>query len=71
MDKVFKSQETTESAAGGDAAASLRELRHSKGYSLEDLAIATGLTIAEIENVEMLGEHASEHHLERVRNALR
>lgn len=43
--------------------------RMAKGYSLEDLAIATGLTIDEIGSAE--AGNASDNHVERIENALR
>lgn len=54
------------SASIGD---SLREARNLKNYSLEDLAITTGLTVAEITDVES-GSSTFEPHLERIRHAL-
>lgn len=49
----------------------LRDARLAKGYSLEDLAIATGLTVAEITAAEE--PHAGpvpEHHVERIEHPL-
>jgi transcriptional regulator with XRE-family HTH domain len=50
--------------------ASLKDARLAKGYSVEDLAVTTGLTVAEIEAVEN-GEVVPEHHRERVEHAFR
>jgi hypothetical protein len=51
--------EKTPNGAGGSVGARLRKARLSKGYSLEDLAIATGLTGAEIEDGNSSdGQHA-------------
>lgn len=49
--------------------ARLRDARLSKGYSLEDLAIATGLTEAEISSIED-GTSDALHHVGRIENAL-
>ncbi len=48
---------------------SLTSRRLAKGYSLEDLAIATGLTITEISAAENGG--ASAIHVERIKSVLR
>jgi transcriptional regulator with XRE-family HTH domain len=58
---------TTNSA---ERAPSLQEGRFAKGYSLEDLAIATGLTVDEIEAAER-GDQVPEDNLERIGHALR
>ena len=44
--------EDTSNGAGESVGARLRRARISKGYSLEDLAIATGLTGSEISQIE-------------------
>lgn len=51
------------------AAASLTARRMARGYSLEDLAVATGLTIEEIGAAEEGG--ASSEHVERIEHVLR
>lgn len=61
MDYVSNSPQV----ASGD----LTARRLAKGYSLEDLAIATGLTIAEITAAENGG--GAENHLERIESVLR
>jgi transcriptional regulator with XRE-family HTH domain len=43
--------------------------RLARGYSLDDLAIATGLTAEEIGAAE--GGNAPDHHVERIEHALR
>jgi transcriptional regulator with XRE-family HTH domain len=43
--------------------------RLARGYSLDDLAIATGLTAEEISSAE--GGNAPDHHVERIEHALR
>jgi transcriptional regulator with XRE-family HTH domain len=48
----------------------LRAARLAKGYSLEDLAIATGLTVAEIAAAEDSESGAPRHHVERISHAL-
>ncbi|TWF43367.1 helix-turn-helix domain-containing protein [Neorhizobium alkalisoli] len=48
---------------------SVRIARIAKGYSLEDLAIATGLTEAEILAVED-GLTVDAHHVQRIEHAL-
>ncbi|NLR97041.1 helix-turn-helix transcriptional regulator [Rhizobium sp. P38BS-XIX] len=55
--------------AGDQIGLRLRDARASKGYSLEDLAIATGLTEAEITAVEN-GTSTDVHHVERIEHAL-
>ncbi|MFP3546657.1 helix-turn-helix transcriptional regulator [Rhizobium sp. SIMBA_035] len=47
----------------------LREARIARSYSLEDLAIATGLTEAEISAIED-GTSTDAHHVERIEHAL-
>ncbi|WP_018901443.1 helix-turn-helix transcriptional regulator [Rhizobium sp. 2MFCol3.1] len=47
----------------------LREARIAREYSLEDLAIATGLTEAEISAIED-GTSTNTHHVERIEHAL-
>ncbi|MEV4609431.1 helix-turn-helix transcriptional regulator [Neorhizobium sp. LMR1-1-1.1] len=49
--------------------ARLRDARLSKNYSLEDLAIATGLTEAEISAIED-GTSDNAHHAERIEHSL-
>jgi hypothetical protein len=46
-----------------------REAREAKGYSIEDLAVTCGLTVAEIRDVE-LGIEANPAYLRRVAAAL-
>jgi ribosome-binding protein aMBF1 (putative translation factor) len=48
----------------------LQEGRLAKGWSLEDMAITTGLTIAEIKAVER-GDVAPAHNVERIEHALK
>jgi transcriptional regulator with XRE-family HTH domain len=49
----------------------LRDARIAKGYSLEDLAIATGLTVAEIAAAEEPDAGpVPEHHVGRIEHAL-
>lgn len=55
--------------AGDQVGSRLRDARSSKGYSLEDLAIATGLTEAEITTVEN-GSSTDRHHIERIQHVL-
>jgi transcriptional regulator with XRE-family HTH domain len=62
MDQIVMSDTTP--------AASRRAARISRGYSLEDLAIATGLTVAEIAAAEEPGELVPEHHVERIEHVL-
>jgi hypothetical protein len=50
---------------------SIQETRIAKGYSLDDLAIATGLTIEEIVKAEANEDDAPVNHLERIRIVLR
>lgn len=47
----------------------LKESRVAKGYSLDDLAIATGLTDAEISAIED-GTSDDAHHIQRIEHAL-
>jgi len=51
------------------AVQSLTERRLAKGYGLEDLAVATGLTISEICAAE--DGNAPRQHVERIEHALR
>ncbi|QEN88823.1 helix-turn-helix transcriptional regulator [Labrys sp. KNU-23] len=46
-----------------------RQVREAKGYSREDLAVTCGLTVDEIEDLE-LGNNVSPAHLRRVAAAL-
>jgi hypothetical protein len=48
----------------------LRAARLAKGYSLEDLAIATGLTVAEIAAAEDSESGAARNHVVRILHAL-
>ncbi|AGS25579.1 hypothetical protein [Rhizobium etli] len=48
------------------AAARRREARIAKGYSLEDLAVATGLTVEEITAAEESLQLVPQHHLDRI-----
>ena len=48
----------------------LKERRLAMGYSYEDLAIATGLTVIEIEEAEC-SELVDGHHIERIKHVLR
>jgi transcriptional regulator with XRE-family HTH domain len=52
------------------SATNLKEARLARGYSLEDLAIATGLTTDEIDAVER-GLAVHKQHIERIEHALR
>ena len=47
----------------------VRQAREAKGYSREDLAVTCGLTVEEIEDLE-LGNAASPSYLRRVASAL-
>lgn len=49
----------------------LADARMAMGYSLEDLAIATGLTIAELRTAETNEAEAPANHLDRIRAVLR
>nr|WP_145641634.1 helix-turn-helix domain-containing protein [Neorhizobium alkalisoli] len=51
-------------------ASKLREARLAKGYSLEEVAVTTGLTTEEIDAAER-GIPAQEQHVERIEHALR
>lgn len=48
----------------------LQQARLAKGYSLEDLAIATGLTIDEIAAAEEPGNKVPQHYVDRIDHAL-
>ncbi|EJC83654.1 hypothetical protein Rleg4DRAFT_6595 [Rhizobium leguminosarum bv. trifolii WSM2297] len=61
MDHVSRNIET---------AAALQEDRLAKGYSLEDLAITTGLTVDEIKSAER-GDNVPTHNIERIEHALK
>jgi transcriptional regulator with XRE-family HTH domain len=52
------------------AASHRREARLAKGYSLEDLAVATGLTLAELAAAQEPGAQVPENHLARIERAL-
>lgn len=67
MDQV--DMENTSNGAAESVGARLREARISKGYSPEDLAIATGLTEGEISEIED-GNSSDAHHIERIEHAL-
>jgi hypothetical protein len=47
-----------------------RAARLAKGYSLEDLAIATGLTVGEIAAAERLDKTVPRNHADRIEHAL-
>jgi transcriptional regulator with XRE-family HTH domain len=47
-----------------------RERRLAKGYSLENLAVATGLTVAEIAAAEKPSAQVPENHVARIEHAL-
>jgi len=49
---------------------SLKERRLAMGYSPEELAVATGLTVKEIEEAES-GDLTDAHHIERIEHVLR
>ncbi|EJB06779.1 transcriptional regulator with XRE-family HTH domain [Rhizobium leguminosarum] len=53
-----------------EPANALRKGRVAKGYSMEELAITTGLTSAEIAAAER-GDDVPAHHLERIEQALK
>ncbi|MBW9091944.1 XRE family transcriptional regulator [Rhizobium wenxiniae] len=53
------------------SAASRRATRLAKGYSFEELAVATGLTVAEIAAAEEDDAVLPKHHVERIEHALR
>jgi len=61
--------ETSSDNAGKTVGSRLRDARVAKSYSLEDLAIATGLTEAEISAIED-GTSTDAHHIERIEHAL-
>jgi len=61
--------ETSSDNAGKTVGSRLREARISRSYSLEDLAIATGLTEAEISAIEV-GTSIDALHIERMEHAL-
>ncbi|WP_425375469.1 DNA-binding protein [Rhizobium hidalgonense] len=48
----------------------MQEGRLAKGYSLEDLAITTGLTVDEIEAAER-GDNVPTNNIERIEHALK
>ncbi|CCM78706.1 helix-turn-helix domain-containing protein [Rhizobium mesoamericanum] len=52
------------------AAARRREVRITKGYTLEDLAVATGLTVAEITAAEEPKGSVQKRHVARIENVL-
>ncbi|MDE1995069.1 MAG: DNA-binding protein [Rhizobiaceae bacterium] len=52
------------------SATTLQKARLAKGYSLEDLALTTGLTMKEIDAAER-GVPFHEQHVERIEHALR
>ncbi|MGZ2487779.1 transcriptional regulator with XRE-family HTH domain [Rhizobium pisi] len=52
------------------AAARRRDVRIAKGYSLEDLAVATGLTVAEITAAEEPKGSTPKRHVARIENVL-
>jgi transcriptional regulator with XRE-family HTH domain len=56
---------------GKSTAARLKECRLVKGYSCEDLSIATGLTVAEIEAAEDELRSPPAAQVERIEHALR
>jgi transcriptional regulator with XRE-family HTH domain len=62
MDQIVRSKTTP--------TARRRSARIARGYSLEDLAIATGLTVTEIATAEQDGGRAPEHHIERIEHVL-
>lgn len=49
----------------------LADARMAMGYSLDDMAIATGLTVEEIQLAERNEAAANESHLERIRAVLK
>ncbi|QKK26893.1 helix-turn-helix transcriptional regulator [Rhizobium hidalgonense] len=53
-----------------EATTALQEGRLAKGYSLEDLAITTGLTVDEIEAAER-GDNVPINNIERIEHALK
>ena len=62
MDQISRIPQST--------AASLKASRIAKNYSLEDLAIATGLTVSEISVAEDELGTAPSSHVERIKHAL-
>ena len=54
----------------GETKSRLQEARLAKGYSLEDLAVTTGLTVDEIIAAENPHGDVPEHHIERIEHAL-
>jgi transcriptional regulator with XRE-family HTH domain len=48
-----------------------RAARIAKGYGLEELAVATGLTVAEIAAAEESVGVIPQHHIDRIEHALR
>ncbi len=56
---------------GKSTAARLKKSRRGRGYSLEELAIATGLTVAEIKAAEDERRSPPAAHVERIEHALR
>ncbi|MBB6219489.1 helix-turn-helix domain-containing protein [Rhizobium leguminosarum] len=53
-----------------EAANALRKARVAKGYSMEEVAITTGLTTAEIAAAER-GDDVPAHNVERIEQALK
>jgi hypothetical protein len=68
---ITRVSSTATAASHLSAVPSLREARLAKGYTTEDLAIATGLTVSEIEAAEQLQDDAPVQHLNRMQIALR
>lgn len=62
MDQIVKPETSS--------AASRCTTRLDKGYSLENLAIATGLTVEEIAAAEEGDAASPEHHAQRIEHAL-
>lgn len=56
--------------ANTEPASNLQAARLAKGYSLEDLAVATGLTVEEIAAVEENNRSAPAGHVEHIEHAL-
>jgi transcriptional regulator with XRE-family HTH domain len=67
MDQI--SIKTPAGVAGERVGARLRDARLAKNYSLEDLAVATGLTAAELSAVED-GTSDNAHYAERIEHSL-
>ena len=61
--------ETFSDDVGKEVGSRLRKARIARAYSPEDLAIATGLTEAEISAIEA-GMSIDAHHIERIEHAL-